>query len=141
MVYTFINGNMSIPIIRIELPSTAPLSDKQAAQIILDSEWDSFSGVREKILRVASARLNKTTDSKLFHYRSEESVLYESGRKILQDSFTKNVLRHSFGTACGVAKNEVGVWKIGKYLYIVMKLHSPRPEDIPAQVTDCALRL
>jgi hypothetical protein len=132
---------MSIPIIRIELPSTAPLSDKQAAQIILDSEWDSFTGVREKILRVASARLNKTTDSKFFHYRSEESVLYESGRKLLQDSFTKNILRHSFGTACGVAKNEVGVWKIGKYLYIVMKLHSPNPEDIPAQVTDCALRL
>lgn len=132
---------MSIPIIRIELPSTAPLSDKQAAQIILDSEWNSFTGVREKILRVASARLNKTSDSKLFHYRSEESLLYESGRELVEDSFTKNIPRHSFGTACGVTKHEVGVWKIGKYLYIVMKLHSPRPEDIPAEVTNRALRL
>ena len=132
---------MSIPIIRIELPSAAPLTDKEAAQVILDSEWDSFAGVREKILHVASARLNKTSDSKLFHYRSEESVLYEAGRKLLQDSFTKNILRHSFGTACGVAKHEVGVWKIGKYLYLVMKLHSPRPEDIPAEVTARALRL
>ena len=132
---------MSIPIIRIELPSATPLTDKQAAQIILDSEWNSFTGVREKILQVASARLNKTTDSKLFHYRSEESVLYESGRKRLQDSFTKNILRHSFGTACGVTKHEVGVWKIGKYLYLVMKLTSPCPEDIPAEVTARALRL
>jgi hypothetical protein len=132
---------MSIPIIRIELPSTAPLTDKQAAQIILDSEWVTFTGVREKILRVASARLNKTKDSKLFHYRSEESALYESGRKRLQESFTKNILRHSFGTACGVTKNEVGVWKIGKYLYLVMKLDSPCPEDIPAEVTARALRL
>ena len=132
---------MSIPIIRIELPSAAPLTDKDAAQVILDSEWDSFAGVREKILRVASARLNKTSDSKLFHYRSEESALYESGRKLVEESFTKNVLRHSFGTACGVTKNEVGVWKIGKYLYLVMKLHSPSPEDIPAEVTNCALRL
>jgi len=132
---------MSIPIIRIELPSAAPLTDKEAAQIIMDSEWNSFTGVREKILRVASARLNKTKDSKLFHYRSEESVLYESGRKLLQESFTKNILRHSFGTACGVTKHEVGVWKIGKYLYIVMKLDSPCPEDIPAEVTARALRL
>ena len=132
---------MSIPIIRIELPSAAPLTDKQAAQIIMDSEWNSFTGVREKILRVASARLNKTKDSKLFHSRSEESVLYESGRKRLQDSFTKNILRHSFGTACGVTKHEVGVWKIGKYLYIVMKLDSPSPEDIPAEVTARALLL
>ena len=132
---------MSIPIIRIELLSTAPLTDKQAAQVILDSEWRSFTGIREKILRVASARLNKTTDSKFFHYRSEESVLYDSGRKRLQDSFTKNIPRHSFGTACGVTKHEVGVWKIGKYLYIVMKLNSPCPEDIPAEVTARALRL
>ena len=132
---------MSIPIIRIELPSDAPLNDKQAAKFILDSEWNSFTCIREKIIRVASARLNKTTDSKLFHYRSEESVLYESGRKLVEDSFTKNILRHSFGTACGVTKHEVGVWKIGKYLYIVMKLNSPCPEDIPAEVTDCALRL
>jgi hypothetical protein len=132
---------MSIPIIRIELPSAAELTAKEAAQVILDSEWDSFTGVREKILRVASARLNKTKDSKLFHYRSEESVLYESGRKLLQDSFTKNVLRHSFGTACGVTNHEVGVWKIGKYLYIVMKLQSPSPEDIPAEVTERALLL
>lgn len=132
---------MSIPIIRIELPSTAPLNDKQAAQVILDSEWNSFTGIREKILQVASARLNKTTDSKLFHYRSEESVLYESGRKLLQDSWQKHIPRHSFGTACGVTKHEVGVWKIGKYLYIVMKLQSPSPEDIPAEVTARALRL
>jgi len=132
---------MSIPIIRIELPSAAPLTDKDAAQVILDSEWDSFTGVREKILRVASARLNKTSDSKLFHYRSEESALYESGRKLVEESFTKNVLRHSFGTACGVTKHEVGVWKIGKYIYLVMKLHSPSPEDIPVEVTNCALRL
>jgi hypothetical protein len=132
---------MSIPIIRIELPSAAPLTDKDAAQVILDSEWDSFTGVREKILRVASARLNKTSDSKLFHYRSEESALYESGRKLVEESFTKNVLRHSFGKACGVTKHEVGVWKIGKYLYLVMKLTSPCPEDIPAEVTNCALRL
>ena len=132
---------MSIPIIRIELPSTAPLNDKQAAQVILDSEWNSFTGIREKILRVASARLNKTTDSKLFHYRSEESLLYESGRELVEDSWTKNIPRHSFGTACGVAKNEVGVWKIGKYLYIVMKLTSPCPEDIPAEVTARALLL
>ena len=133
---------MSIPIIRIELPSAAPLTDKEAAQVILDSEWVSFTGgVREKILRVASARLNKTSDSKLFHYRSEESALYESGRKLVEESFTKNILRHSFGTACGVTKHEVGVWKIGKYLYLVMKLHSPSHEDIPAEVTNRALRL
>ena len=132
---------MSIPIIRIELPSDAPLNDKQAAQFILDSEWNSFTCIREKILRVASARLNKTKDSKLFHYRSEESVLYESGRKLLQDSWQKHIPRHSFGTACGVTKREVGVWKIGKYLYIVMKLTSPCPEDIPAEVTARALLL
>ena len=132
---------MSIPIIRIELSSTAPLNAKEAAQVILDSEWNSFACIREKILRVASARLNKTTDSKFFHYRSEESLLYESGRELVEDSWTKNIPRHSFGTACGVTNQEVGVWKIGKYLYIVMKLHSPCPEDIPAEVTDCALRL
>jgi hypothetical protein len=132
---------MSIPIIRIELPSSAPLKDKEAAQVILDSEWNSFTGVREKILRVASARLNKTTDSKLFHYRSEESALYESGRRLVEESFTKNILRHSFGTTCGVTKHEVGVWKIGKYLYLVMKLNSPSPEDIPAEVTERALLL
>ena len=132
---------MSIPIIRIELPSTAPLTDKEAAQVILDSEWNSFTGVREKILRVASARLNKTSDSKLFHYRSEESLLYESGRELVEDSWTKNIPRHSFGTACGVTKHEVGVWKIGKYLYIVMKLQSPCPDNIPAEVTERALLL
>ena len=132
---------MSIPIIRIELPSSAPLTDKQAAQVILDSEWVTFTCVREKILRVASARLNKTSDSKLFHYRSEESALYESGRRLVEDSWQKHIPRHSFGTTCGVTKHEVGVWKIGKYLYLVMKLHSPSPEDIPAEVTDRALRL
>jgi hypothetical protein len=132
---------MSIPIIRIELPSTAPLTAKEAAQIILDSKWDSFTSVCEQILWVASARLNKTPDSKLFHYRSEESDLYEAGRNLVEDSWKKHIPRHSFGSACGVTNHEVGVWKIGKYLYIVMKLDSPCPEDIPLEVTDRALRL
>ncbi len=69
---------MSIPIIRIELPSADPLTDKQVAQIILDSPWDAFKEVRDRIILLAKARLDKDKIlSPLFHYRSEKAAVYE----------------------------------------------------------------
>jgi hypothetical protein len=141
MVYTFINGNMSIPIIRIELPDASPRTDKQVAQVILDSDWDAFKTVRERILRLAKARLDKDKLSPLFHYRSEKAPVYEEGRKRLVDSWTKGISKHSFGTQCTLRNDAVGVWQIGKYIYIVMKWPSPNPEDIPSCVTERALAL
>jgi hypothetical protein len=133
---------MSIPIIRIELPSAAPLKDKEVARIILDSDWHAFKEVRERILLLAKARLNKDkTLSPLFHYRSEKAPVYEEGRKLLVDSWTKGIAKHSFGTQCTLRNDSVGVWQIGKYIYIVMKWQSPNPEDIPATVTEVAIKL
>jgi len=127
---------MSIPIIRIELPSSAPLSDKQVAQVILQAEWSAFKEVRDRILQVARARLDKDkTLSPLFHYRSEKAPVYEEGRKLLVDAWTNGIAKHSFGTQCTLRNDSVGVWKIGKYIYIVMKWPSPDPEDIPPAMT------
>jgi hypothetical protein len=138
----FIKGNMSIPIIRIELPSADPLTDKQVAKIILDAEWDSFKEVRERILQVAKARLNKEKHvSPLFHYRSEKAAVYEQGRALVVDSWTKGIAKHSFGPQCTLRNDEVGIWKIGRYIYIVMKWPSPEPSDIPANVTEAAIKL
>ena len=132
---------MSIPIIRIELPSAAPLKDKEVAQLILDSDWDAFKEVRDRILRIAKARLDKNKLSPLFHYRSEKAPVYEEGRKLLVDSWTKGIAKHSFGVQCTLKSDAVGVWQIGKYIYIVMKWPSPNPEDIPSCVTERALAL
>jgi len=133
---------MSIPIIRIELPSAAPLTDKQAAKVILEAEWTAFKEVRDRILRLAKARLDKDkTLSPLFHYRSEKAPVYEEGRKLLVESWTNGIAKHSFGTQCTLRNDSVGVWQIGKYIYIVMKWPSPNPEDIPAYVTEAACKL
>lgn len=127
---------MSIPIIRIELPSAAPLTDKQVAQVILDSDWDAFKEVRDRILQIARARLDKDKIlSPLFHYRSEKAAVYEEGRKLLVDSWTNGIAKHSFGTQCTLRNDSVGVWKIGKYIYIVMKWPSPSPSEIPPAMT------
>jgi hypothetical protein len=127
---------MSIPIIRIELPSAAPLSDKQVAKVILEAEWTAFKEVRDRILRLAKARLDKDkTLSPLFHYRSEKAAVYEEGRKLLVDSWTNGIAKHSFGTQCTLRNDSVGVWQIGEYIYIVMKWPSPNPEDIPPAMT------
>lgn len=133
---------MSIPIIRIELPSVAPLTDKQVAKVILDSDWDAFKEVRDRILRIAKARLDKDKIlSPLFHYRSEKAPVYEEGRKLLMESWTNGIAKHSFGVQCTIKSDAVGVWKIGKYIYIVMKWPSPNPENIPSYVTERALSL
>lgn len=133
---------MSIPIIRIELPSSAPLSDKQVAQVILEAEWSAFKEVRDRILQVAKARLNKEKHvSPLFHYRSEKDPVYEEGRKLLVESWNNGIAKHSFGPQCTLRNDEVGIWKIDKYIYIVMKWPSPDPEDIPAYVTEAACKL
>ena len=127
---------MSIPIIRIELPSPAPLTDKQVAKVILDSDWIAFKEVRERILRLARARLDKDKIlSPLFHYRSEKAPVYEEGRKLLVESWTNGISKHSFGVQCTLKNDAVGVWQIGKYIYIVMKWPSPNPEDIPPAMT------
>ena len=127
---------MSIPIIRIELPSAAPLTDKQAAKVILESDWDAFKEVRDRILRLAKARLDKDkTLSPLFHYRSEKAPVYEEGRKLLVHAWTNGIAKHSFGTQCTLRNDSVGVWQIGRYIYIVMKWPSPNPEDIPPAMT------
>lgn len=127
---------MSIPIIRIELPSAAPLTDKQVAKVILDSDWTAFKEVRDRILRIAKARLDKDkTLSALFHYRSEKAPVYEEGRKLLVESWTNGISKHSFGVQCTLKNDAVGVWKIGRYIYIVMKWPSPNPEDIPPAMT------
>jgi hypothetical protein len=127
---------MSIPIIRIELPSADPLTDKQVAQIILDSPWDAFKEVRDRIILLAKARLDKDKIlSPLFHYRSEKAAVYEEGRKLLVDSWTNGIAKHSFGTQCTLRNDSVGVWKIGKYIYIVMKWPSPSPSEIPPAMT------
>ena len=128
---------MSIPIIRIELPSSEPLTDKQVAKVILDSDWDAFKSVRDRILEVAQARLDKVKHvSSLFHYRSEKAAVYERGRTLVVDSWTNGISKHSFGVQCTLKNDSVGVWKIGKYIYIVMKWPSPNPESIPADVTE-----
>ena len=133
---------MSIPIIRIELPSSEPLTDKQVAKVILDSDWHTFKEVRERILRIAKARLDKDkTLSPLFHYRSEKAPVYEEGRKLLVESWTNGIAKHSFGTQCTLRNDAVGVWQIGKYIYIVMKWQSPNPSDIPSCVTERAIAL
>ena len=133
---------MSIPIIRIELPSAAPLTVKEVAKVILDSDWTTFKEVRDRILLVAKARLDKDkTLSPLFHYRSEKAPVYEEGRKLLVESWTNGIAKHSFGVQCTLKNDSVGVWKIGKYIYIVMKWPSPNPEDIPADVTERAIAL
>jgi hypothetical protein len=127
---------MSIPIIRIELPDASHRTDKQVAQVILDSDWDSFKEVRDRILLLAKARLDKDkTLSPLFHYRSEKAPVYEEGRKLLVESWTNGIAKHSFGVQCTLRNDSVGVWKIGKYIYIVMKWPSPDPEDIPSAMT------
>ena len=127
---------MSIPIIRIELPSAAPLTDKQVAKVILDSDWTAFKEVRDRILRIAKARLDKDkTLSSLFHYRSEKAPVYEEGRKLLVESWANGIAKHSFGVQCTLKNDSVGVWQIGKYIYIVMKWPSPNPEDIPPAMT------
>ena len=127
---------MSIPIIRIELPSSSPLTDKEVAKVILDSDWTAFKEVRDRILRIAKARLDKDkTLSPLFHYRSEKAPVYEEGRKLLVESWTNGIAKHSFGVQCTLKNDSVGVWQIGKYIYIVMKWPSPNPEDIPPAMT------
>ena len=127
---------MSIPIIRIELPSAAPLTDKQVAKVILDSYWTAFKEVRDRILLLAKARLNKDKIlSPLFHYRSEKAAVYEHGRTLVVDSWTNGIAKHSFGVQCTLKNDSVGVWQIGKYIYIVMKWPSPNPEDIPPSMT------
>ena len=127
---------MSIPIIRIELPSADPLTDKQVAQVILDSDWTAFKEVRDRILRLARARLDKEKSlSPLFHYRSEKAPVYEGGRKLLVESWTNGIAKHSFGVQCTLRNDSVGVWQIGRYIYIVMKWPSPNPEDIPPAMT------
>ena len=133
---------MSIPIIRIEIPDASPRTDKQVAKVIMDSDWDAFTCVRERILRIAKARLDKDkTLSPLFHYRSEKAPVYEEGRKLLVDSWAKGIAKHSFGTQCTLRNDSVGVWQIGKYIYIVMKWQSPNPSDIPSCVTERAIAL
>jgi len=140
---------MSIPIIRIPLKDEAELTDKQAAQVILDEPWEAFTEVKAKILRVAKARatpvkLRSEEDKKEtrhFHYRSEESSTYEEGRKLVEYAWKNNESRHQFGHQCGLRNDEIGIWKIGKYVYIVMKWPSPEPEDLPMEMTSIALRI
>jgi hypothetical protein len=147
MCFTFVLYNkfiMSIPIIRIELKDKGHLESEEAAQIILSEPWEAASDVKAAILRVAAARVGprslEKSWSKSFRYRSEETQSYEAGRKLVKESWEKGIAKHSFGTQCTLRHDDIGVWKIGKYLYIVM-IQSPKPEDMPPQMTAVAMKL
>ena len=140
---------MSIPIIRISLKDEAELTDKDAAQVILESQWDAFTEVKTKILRVAKARATPVKsrneedkkETKYFHYRNEVSPTYATGRTLVEYAWKHGDQRHNFGHQCTLAKDEIGIWKIGAYIYIVMKWPSPDPEDLPMGMTEAAIRM
>jgi hypothetical protein len=136
---------MSIPIIQISLKDEDHLESEEAAQIILSEPWEAASDVKAAILRVAAARvgprsLEKSLWSKSFRYRSEETQTYEAGRKLVKESWENGIAKHSFGDQCTLRHDDIGVWKIGKYLYIIM-IQSPNPEDMPPKMTAVAMKL